>query len=122
MRVWDFPPSLLCNKHLVAQHHEIHCIESIIRHNYSGFSHHPEVKRWRGHMGALLGRHEQTIAELIQRGMHHKTPFLLYGLADFTEPKPWQPLPEQLAVLAGKGCKCNIRVMSGGWNIYSRRW
>jgi hypothetical protein len=45
MRVWDIPVKDLCNKHLVAQHYEIHCIYSILTKDLKGYRNHPEIKR-----------------------------------------------------------------------------
>lgn len=107
MRVWDMPVAGLCNKHLVAQHHEIHCIFSIIAENKSGFSHHPEVMRWRGRLGALYRVHEHTAAEMLKRSMRHmselETP-LAFHLCPM--PLPWQPVNKQKGKLAEKGCGC----------------
>lgn len=111
MRVWDIPVSCLCNKHLLAQHNEIHAIYSIITNNKTGFAKHPEVMRWRGHIDALVIKHVYTTEEMIARRMNANSP--LGAILDFnTEwPEPWQPVAEQLKILRGKaniihGCDC----------------
>lgn len=117
MRVWDYPPKLLCNRHLLAQHNEIHAIHSIITNGKIGFSNHPEVNRWRGHLGALYRKHERTVAEMLNRGMNHHTPIkpkLLFWLDRM--PEPWQSKAEQFKVLVEKQkqffwCDCAERIL-----------
>lgn len=75
MRVWDIPPQLLCKKHLIAQHHEIHCIWNIITQNKKGFAKHPEVMRWREHLGALLLQHYYTAQTMLTLGIKHNSNF-----------------------------------------------
>ena len=131
MRVWDLPVQYLCNKHLVAQHHEIHCIYSIIAKDLKGFSHHPEVERWREHEVVLGAVHDATVEAMLARGMKHQSPYPIRMegwnsyvgqsvKAERTDtgwqfqllmPKPWQSISDQIAALVGKGCKCNIDAM-----------
>lgn len=109
MRIWDFPPAKLCNKHLVAQHHEIHCIYNIITKNLKGFARHPEVMRWRANLKALVRKHEAVRYHLENRGMGHFSPLLEISqfediCADY--PNPWQSEEKQLEILKAKGCGC----------------
>jgi hypothetical protein len=111
MRVWDIPVNQLCNKHLIAQHHEIHCICSINLHGYSGFYNHPETRRWRGHLAELAYKHYQTMNEMLSRGIHHH--YHLGTIDDVSmstnqAPEPWQPVNEQLNLLQAKGCSCRV--------------
>ncbi len=117
MRVWDFPPYLLCNRHLLAQHNEIHAICSINLRG-GGFYYHPEVKRWRGHLNQLAYVHERTKLEMVNRGMKHN--YHLGTIDDVsisTEPinTLWQSRTDQLEVLRLKGfvidaCNCYDRI------------
>jgi len=79
MRVWDCDPSELCDKHLRAQHAEIHfairCIEGGWKTKWKDvdrfrYSHCPRGLAWLGFC------HEVTIRELVRRGRFsgHKTP------------------------------------------------
>jgi len=111
MRVWDIPITKLCNKHLVAQHHEIHCIASINLHGYGGFCNHPETRRWRGHINQLAYKHYQTVNEMVARGMkHHYHLGTIDDVSMSTDgcPEPWQPVEQQIALLKSKGCKCEV--------------
>ena len=107
MRVWDIPVSQLCNKHLVAQHNEIHTIYSIITNNKKGFAHHPEVMRWRDKLGSLWVMHSVTIMEMEHRGMKHNSPFAdtVYG---GQYPCSWQSVEVQKDLLRAKGCGCKV--------------
>lgn len=119
MRVWDIPVSQLCNKHLVAQHHEIHCIYSIITNGKKGFAHHPEVERWRDNLPQLWIIHELTVYNMRERNYQHKSPMpvrleSLEGfihtktIVSFIMPDPWQPVEEQIRILKAKGCDCHV--------------
>lgn len=110
MRVWDIDVSRLCNKHLVAQHHEIHCICSINLHGYKGFWNHPETRRWRGRNNQLAYVHYQTVNEMVARGLNHR--YHMGTLDDVSisverRPEPWQPIAKQVDILRSKGCGCN---------------
>jgi hypothetical protein len=112
MRVWDIPVNKLCDKHLIAQHHEIHCIYSIIVNGKNGFAHHPEVMRWRDNLASLRNKHDITVIEMLNRHKVHKSPlvwFENYLPLNTPMPKPWQPVEVQIALLKSKGCSCNVR-------------
>lgn len=112
MRVWDIPVEYLCNEHLIAQHHEIHCIYNIITKGLKGFAHHPETMRWRGHLPALVHKHWETFFEMLERGINHNKILdsvdtcPIVGIAPY--PVPWQPIDKQLEILRSKGCGCNL--------------
>lgn len=74
MRVWDVDPELLCSRHLLGEHNEIHAVWAVITENLKGYSHHPETARWRGKLKALYLRHEKTAKEMEKRGFNHKSP------------------------------------------------
>ncbi len=74
MRIWDIKSKYLCNKHLVAEHAELHSLWSIINKQKKGFSRHPETERWRGKLKALYQRHEELVKEMVKRGFRHQSP------------------------------------------------
>ena len=118
MRVWDFDPKYLCNKHLLAQHNEIHTIWNVHTKGLSGWRRHPEVKRWAGHLPALFLKHAGTADEMERRGFQHKSPIPLPLVGAVEDPEPWQPLGKQLDVLWAKrhevaGCDCWVRTQQG---------
>jgi hypothetical protein len=74
MRIWDISPKCLCNKHLIAEHGELHSLWSVILNKKKGFSKHPETNRWRGKLKALYNRHEKLIKEMKKREYNHNSP------------------------------------------------
>lgn len=109
MRIWDIEPSRLCRQHLLGEHRELHAAWAIITQGKKGFSHHPEVLRWRGKLRALYLRHEALVAEMERRGYHHRTPLdesLATGAAvqDVFVDTP----EEQEAILRVRGCECQV--------------
>lgn len=109
MRIWDIHPKFLCNKHLVAEHRELHGLWNILtKHKMKGgYSHHPEIKRWVGKEKALYLRHELFIKEFKKRGFKHFSPLskkLARGKSIqtvFINTKK-----EQRIILRNKNCKC----------------
>lgn len=107
MRVWDINPDRLCRNHLLGEHAELHAIWSILTKHKKGYSHHPEVLRWKGKLKALYLRHGKLIREMERRSYNHASMLqakLATGLAvqrDYVDsPK------RQLALLKSKGCCC----------------
>jgi hypothetical protein len=76
MRVWgSTDPRLLCRKHLLGEHQEVHALISTII-NRKGWIHHPECKRFDSELlfPQLLLRHELIRCAMAQRfGAHHIT-------------------------------------------------
>jgi hypothetical protein len=105
MRVWDVPPAALCNRHLLAQHNEIHVIWNVITLGRRGFSRHPETLRWHGRLAALRGRHEATVGEMLLRGFRHLSP-LPPAPGPVEEPEPLEPVEAQADRLRGRQCGC----------------
>jgi len=114
MRIWDIPVNQLCNKHLVAEHHEAHCIYSVITNGLKGFSHHPETERWRNKLGSLHLRHDQQALEIYRRGMRHHSglPYIFHFSG---WPKPWQSVEEQVRLLRERCQQCRRNLESGGY-------
>ncbi|MFA5358434.1 MAG: pyrimidine dimer DNA glycosylase/endonuclease V [Patescibacteria group bacterium] len=107
MRVWDISPKYLCNKHLVAEHHELHAIWAIITKNKKGYSQHPETKRWVGKLKALYLRHEKLVKEFASRGYRHLSPLdkkLARGSA--RQNVLVDSLERQREILKKKNCQC----------------
>lgn len=76
MRIWDVSPKLLCRKHLLAEHRELHGLWNIltIHKGRGGYSRHPETLRWVGKLKALRNRHELLVHEFKSRGYRHLSP------------------------------------------------
>lgn len=74
MRIWDIDPKLLCRAHLAAEHRELHGLWNILTLGKTGYSRHPETRRWEGKLAALYRRHERLVTEMDRRGWTHRTP------------------------------------------------
>lgn len=110
MRIWDIEPKYLCQKHLIAEHRELHGIWSIITKGKKGYSHHPETKRWVGKLKALSKRHEQLIKEMKKRGYKHLSLLdkkLAKGQA--IQKVKLQSISEQKSILKQKPCGCFVK-------------
>jgi len=110
MRIWDIEPKYLCQKHLVAEHRELHAIWNIITKNKKGYSNHPETKRWVGKLKALYYRHEKLVKEMKKRGYRHQTP-LDKKLARGQEKQTsyLHSKKQQKNILKNKPCGCPIK-------------
>lgn len=119
MRIWDIDPKFLCNKHLVAEHRELHgCFRIITVHGCKGgYANHPETKRWYGKSKALRLRHDALVAEGRRRGMNfgieHKTPIT----PEFDQGPDIQDqfvdVPQrQIEILKNKPCTCRKNLES----------
>lgn len=107
MRIWDLPPAYLCRQHLLGEHRELHAIWSVLTQGKTGYINHPETRRWRGRLAALLRRHEELVAEMERRGYRHRSPLdpaLATGSEHQTEYV--DPPDEQYLILRNKGCNC----------------
>lgn len=106
MRVWDVPPEILCNTHLNGEHHEIHCIYSIVSRGTKGYSYHSETKRWVGKLDALKIRHDKVAKEMVDsRNMNHKTPLEFVGDSKVQDVLI-NTIEEQMELITNKDCDC----------------
>jgi Pyrimidine dimer DNA glycosylase len=109
VRIWDLDPRVLCDRHLLGEHRELHAIWSILTTGKTGYAHHPETLRWRGRLAALYARHDEQIAEMDRRGFRHASPLdrrLATGAPQQTELV--DPPEAQRARLAARGCGCRV--------------
>lgn len=77
MRMWNVDPKLMCNKHLLGEHVEMHMFVGTIRKGVSlqgyidgGLVETQHIKR----------RHDELVVEMERRGMNHKSPMPDGGL------------------------------------------
>jgi hypothetical protein len=109
VRIWDLDPRVLCDRHLLGEHRELHAIWSILTTGKTGYANHPETRRWRGRLAALYARHDEQVAEMDRRGFRHASPLdrsLATGAARQTELV--DPPEAQRARLAERGCGCRV--------------
>lgn len=109
MRVWDLEPEILCRKHLLGEHREMHAIWSVIANGKTGYSKHPETLRWVGHLKALYKRHEKIAAEMERRGYKHLSPMDKTLSTGKSTQKQFVHTPEeQKQILKAKNCDCLV--------------
>lgn len=111
MRIWDIPCENLCDKHLLGEHLELHCIWTFITTDKGGgYKKHPETLRWVGKLEALLLRHAEQCVEMSARGWNHHSLLNISGikLGSPHQDEFLQTLEEQIAHLKTKNCKCKI--------------
>jgi hypothetical protein len=109
VRIWDLDPTLLCDRHLLGEHRELHAIWAILTTGKRGYAHHPETLRWRGRLAALYARHEAEVAEMRRRGFRHASPLdpeLATGAV--LQSELVDSAAVQRALLASRGCGCAV--------------
>ena len=109
MRIWDLDPSILCRKHLLGEHLELHSVWTVLTQNKKGYSKHPETLRWVGKLKALFVRHDNLVLEMKKRGYNHHSDLdkkLATG-EGFQHIFIHTP-KEQLEILKNKNCECNL--------------
>lgn len=109
MRIWDVHPRLLCRKHLLAEHRELHGLWNIltIHKGTGGYSRHPETLRWVGKRKALYLRHEILQKEFIRRGYNHNSPLdRRYATGVDKQESFINTVAEQRQALKNKACDC----------------
>ncbi|HSX09131.1 MAG TPA: pyrimidine dimer DNA glycosylase/endonuclease V [Candidatus Saccharimonadales bacterium] len=109
MRIWDLSPTILCRKHLLGEHRELHSIWTVITQHKKGYAHHPETLRWIGKLKALANRHEQLVKEMKKRNYrHHNELDLSLATGDAHQTTLIHTLAEQKQILRDKHCDCRV--------------
>lgn len=109
MRIWDINPKLLCRKHLLAEHRELHGLWNVLtKHGgKGGYSRHPETLRWAGKQKALYLRHEALVKEFVRRGYRHHSPLdECLAVGNPRQRAFINTITEQKELLRNKPCDC----------------
>jgi len=71
MRQWHVDPSLLCRRHLLGEHLEVHMFIGALRKGKSikGF-----IEKGLVEVHTLVTRHGELVAEMLNRGYGHRSP------------------------------------------------
>lgn len=80
MRMWMIDPKLLCRKHLLGEHGELHKFIPSFHKQYSVDNRVSPVVQIE--LSSYEERHEEIAEEMLRRGMNHKSP--LPPLPDFS--------------------------------------
>lgn len=71
MRMWQLPPQIMCRKHLLGEHVEMHMFAgSLIK----GISMDGYIENGLLDLPLLIQRHDELVAEMEHRGYNHKSP------------------------------------------------
>lgn len=109
MRIWDVAPSLLCRKHLLGEHRELHGLWNIYTLGRQGYRLHPETVRWEGKLRALYDRHQSLVDEMERRGYRHASPLDVELATGSAVQDRYVDTPEeQLRILREKECECPL--------------
>lgn len=111
MRIWDVPCKQLCDKHLLGEHRELHCIWTYINTDAGGsYRKHPEVLRWYGKQWALFERHCEQVTEMERRGFNHNSELLTYSdMGNCSDQREFvHTIAEQREIIKNKGCECKV--------------
>ena len=83
MRMWMIDPKLLCRKHLLGEHNEIH------KHKHSFEKGHSIKGRISPIVqiqpSAMQSRHDELAMEMVARNMNHKSPYIMPTLDYLSE-------------------------------------
>ena len=80
MRMWMINPKLLCNKHLLGEHGELHKFIPSFHKKYSVDNRVSPIVQIE--LSSYQSRHDELANEMISRGMNHNSP--LPELPDFS--------------------------------------
>jgi Pyrimidine dimer DNA glycosylase len=109
VRIWDVDVRLLCDRHLLGEHRELHALWTVQTEGKRGYARHPETLRWRGRLAALYARHEAQVAEFERRGFRHGSPLdRVHATGETKQTEFVDPLDAQLDRLAQLGCGCVV--------------
>ena len=72
MRMWLIPPRLLCLKHLLGEHVELHMLVATIEKRKCSLQGYVDNKLI--DTSKIQERHEELVAEMLRRGYNHKSP------------------------------------------------
>ena len=76
MRMWMTNPKIMCRQHLLGEHLELHMIVGCL---LKGKSLQGYLRKGLVELSAIEKRHNELIAEMINRGYTHKSPLPAFG-------------------------------------------
>ena len=107
MRMWMLPPSIMCRKHLLGEHVEMHMLVGTLQ---KGISVQGYIDNQLVELEHIRARHQELVEEMIERGYNHKSPLPDYpevsgGIVD---------REENLRDLANRCPDCRARIEDSG--------
>ena len=103
MRMWMVDPRILCNRHLLGEHVELHMFVGTINHNINltGYGRNGLVE-----VHNIKSRHEELVKEMKMRGMNHKSPLPSFREFQFGKVNKSKNIKE----LSKRSKDCKIRI------------
>ena len=110
MRMWMLPPEIMCRKHLLGEHVEMHMLVGTLQ---KGISVQGYIDNQLVELEHIRERHEQLVKEMLHRGYNHKSPLPDYpevsgGVVDRVE---------NLRDLAERCPDCRLRISDAGMKL-----
>ena len=104
MRMWMVDPKLLCRKHLLGEHGEIHKHRHnfVKRHNMTGRAGQIDPK-------AMGSRHDELVAEMQRRGYNHASPYTQPDIS-YLPDMPAIDIEANLLDLTNRCDACKVRI------------
>jgi len=111
MRMWMVNPAILCRKHLLGEHGEIH------KHRHNFVKQHSMTKRIElGQIepASMQERHDALVVEMERRGYNHKSPYEQPDISylSLDQQKAKVDVEESLADLLGRCPDCSARIQN----------
>lgn len=112
MRMWSISPTLLCDKHLLGEHGELH------KHRHNFVKHHsitgrisPVVQIEPDNMGK---RHDVLAVEMVRRGFKHQSPYIQPSLDHLPDNERYAKidLAENIKTLSERCVKCSNKILN----------
>lgn len=107
MRMWMVNPEILCRKHLLGEHGEIHKH----RHNFVK-GHSIEGRRGQIDPAKMEERHDELAAEMLRRGFNHRSPFTQPDLSAYDLSGHGVDVDRSLADLIERCPECRERKLT----------
>ena len=74
MRIWGVDPSLMCQRHILGEHREMHALVVMIRLGTKKSQLEAHCRLGQVAIHQIVDRHELLVEEMERRGWNHKTP------------------------------------------------
>jgi hypothetical protein len=118
MRMWMIDPRLMCRKHLLGEHSELHKHRpSFVKHYRIDGRMNPVVQIEPSSMG---DRHTVLVSEMLRRGYRHDSPYTMPDISYLPEDyrKARVDMNESVRSLSDRcdECRCRIEEFVGGSN------
>jgi len=118
MRMWMIDPKLLCNKHLIGEHGEIH------KHRHNFVKHHKISGRIKPVVQIspylMEERHNELVTEMSRRDINHKSPYELPDLSYLSDDERCADVDVEISKkdLEDRCVKCAINIFSNN-NLFN---